>query len=389
MKYFFELGRQPDISTAEIQAVFALLHINTSSATHQSNTNLMVETKTPINCSELMQRLGGTIKISEQITPGDTIIQTIVEHVQFTNPQGKIHFSVSGKDGERIALEVKKQLKHLGRSVRYIEIKNSATIIHNNLVEKQSDFTILNDEVFVTRAIQDIEAFSKRDYGRPGSDNVSGMLPPKLARVIINLAQVNSDATILDPFCGSGTILTEALSMSFTNLTGSDISEKAVSDTRRNIDWLKSSPNFQSSNLSILNLELLLSNATELDKKLPQNSIDAIVSEPYMGKPLKGNETRQQLLAQADELKQLYINSFRSFSNVLKPNSVIVFLIPRFKLKNEWITIDCTDEIKEIGFKIWTFSSSPAKGELEGVSPLLYHRPNQFVGREIWRFKKS
>ena len=33
----------------------------------------------------------------------------------------------------------------------------------NNLIAKQGDFTLLNDEVYITRAIQPIEDFTERD----------------------------------------------------------------------------------------------------------------------------------------------------------------------------------------------------------------------------------
>lgn len=43
---------------------------------------------------------------------------------------------------------------------------------------------------------------------------------------------------ILDPFCGSGTILTEAMLINYKNLIGADISPKAINDTKKNIEWI-------------------------------------------------------------------------------------------------------------------------------------------------------
>src|SRR3989344_6013764 len=91
-----------------------------------------------------------------------------------------------------------------------------------------------------TEAVQDFEAWSKHDFGRPSRDAKSGMLPPKLARLMVNLSGVQPEGSaILDPFCGSGTILMEAALMGSKAVIGSDISKKAVADTGRNMEWMR------------------------------------------------------------------------------------------------------------------------------------------------------
>jgi tRNA G10 N-methylase Trm11 len=268
-------------------------------------------------------------------------------------------------------------------------------------VEKQSDLTIINDGVFVTRAIQDIESFSERDYGRPGADSLSGMLPPKLARMMINLALAylnipptcrgrsegglmdTSTITLLDPFCGSGTILTEALSLGLTNIIGSDISPKAIADTKKNISWLVSQYKLQVTRPQRLSVamageasyKLHESNVLNLSDKLNPASIDLIVTEPYLGKPLRGLERREELVDQARSLAELYLNAFHIFHKLLKPGGAIVMVFPKYKYKNEWIRIEILEKIKKIGFV--------------ASDPLTYHRPSQHLAREIWKFKKG
>ena len=43
---------------------------------------------------------------------------------------------------------------------------------------------------------------------------------------------------MLDPFCGVGTTLIEASLLGFDQMIGSDIDEKAVADTEKNLNWL-------------------------------------------------------------------------------------------------------------------------------------------------------
>jgi len=360
MKYLFTLGHQPHLSAAEIEAVFLRLNIKTKT-TEQKNDSLLIEVKEKLDCEELIKVLGGTIKIAEKIK-GD-----VVKHLIKARLEGKIEFSVA--DLKR-GLEIKKELKAAGRSARYLEPKNTATILHSNLVEKQSDITIIGDDAFVTRAIQDIESFTERDYGRPGADNKSGMLPPKLARIMINLGIAGYDDVVLDPFCGSGTILTEALSMGITNVIGSDISPAAISDTKKNIEWLA-----KTYDIGHMTYDLHESNVINLSDVVEPHSVDAIITEPYLGKPLRGLETREFLVDQARSLAELYLNAFHVFYRLLKPGGNIVMVFPKYQYKNEWIRIEILEKIKKIGFI--DFPS------------LIYHRPTQHLAREIWRFKKG
>lgn len=370
-KYLFVLGHQPDISTAEIQAIFSLQHTSTSAHQH-SKSYLLMETKTKIAALKLINILGGTIKISESVGLTNELTNYLVN----TTTTGKIEFSISGGD-KQLPLQLKKELKLLGRSVRYIEPKNTATILYNKLVDKKTDLTIVDNEVYATVAIQLFEEMAERDFGRPGIDDKSGMLPPKLARMMINLAQIEPEKTLLDPFCGSGTVLTEALSMGYTNIVGSDISDKAINDSKKNILWLKNSPNFQ---LPISNYQLLVSDSTKLTDQIKPESIDAIVTEPYLGQPLHGNESEFLIKKQITELTKLYLDSFKEFHKILKNDGVVVIVIPKFKFKDDWIKIKIENEIEKIGFMIVPFNEEET---------LLYHRPNQHLAREIWRFKKS
>jgi tRNA G10 N-methylase Trm11 len=383
MFYLFQLGHQPELSTAEIEAVVLSpenkrtkeqKNKNTKTLKHGGKDYLIIETEKEIDAHKLMNILGGTIKIGYGIRDmgygKDNIINETIKYLEETQPTGKINFSLNDP---KLALQIKKELKALGHNVRYIEPKNSATILYNGLIDKKTDLTIIDNQIFFTTAIQQFEEMAQRDYDRPGVDDKSGMLPPKLARMMINLAQIDANKTLLDPFCGSGTILTEALSMGYTNLIGSDISEKAIKDTKKNLEWLSSSYKLQVTSYKLFN-----SDARHLTNHLALNSIDAIATEPYLGKPLHGNETAFTIKKQANELAELYLEAFKSFYKILKPGGTVVFVIPKFKFKNEWIKIDCVEKIKKSG--LWTIDY--------GEQSLTYHRPSQHLAREIYRFKK-
>lgn len=390
--YWFVLGRESLIAAAEIDAVLSLKEYDYTTEILKTK----LASSDEFDSKKMIDRLGGTIKIAKELAHNiseEGMEKLITENLK-TVP-GKINFGISiysysndAKENlvlaENLGKKIKKGLKEEGLSVRYVENKeavlSSVTVTKNGLTGRGREFLIQKhqDDLFSiaqTEAVQPFEQFSARDFGRPGRDDLSGMLPPKLAIILINLTQASLESALLDPFCGSGTILSEALLLDYKNIIGSDISEKAVEDTKTNIEWVA-----KQFHREIPDNKIFKSEAAELSKKLPPNSVAAIATEPYLGKPLRGQETKQELLSQAKELKGLYLQAFQQFHKVLKTNGKIVFIIPRFKYANEWITIDCKNEIEKIGFKALPF--------FEGQLRLVYARPNQRVAREIWRFVK-
>jgi len=413
--YWFILGREPLLAAAELNAVLNLKNelITATKAPPRRGCGGIIKNEElkifkinkQIDALNLINQLGGTVKIGEEIE--DELSEKKLEEKiinELKTVEGKINFGISLygntnynlKDVQNFGIQIKKNLKQQGCSVRYVQnrslILSSATVKNNGLTKRGREFLIDNPSGGVyslakTLAIQPFEQFSKRDYGRPGRDDKSGMLPPKLAMMMINLAQTSKNSVILDPFCGSGTILTEAMLLGYRNLIGSDISAKAIEDTEKNIEWTAN--NYKLSDITAskarslcggVSSKLYECDVAKLTSKIKTNSIDAIVAEPYMGKPLKGNETKEQLESQADELRELYLNAFQEFKKVLKKNGVVVFIIPRFKFKNEWIEIDFLTDIKKMGFR--------PQYLLPEHKTLTYFRPGQKLGRGIWKFVK-
>lgn len=60
---------------------------------------------------------------------------------------------------------------------------------------------------------------------------------PKLARALVNLSRVDSGEVLLDPFCGTGSLLIEAREVG-ANPVGVDLDRRMVSGSRANMLWL-------------------------------------------------------------------------------------------------------------------------------------------------------
>ena len=388
-RYWFILGREPQISAAEISAVLP-------DAENFVLDGVILKCTTDIEPEAVIGRLGGTIKIgletAENISEAE-MAEAIKNELR--GVAGKINFGISlygGADrtgrlhyAKKIGLAIKKSLKDEGFSVRYVENKepelSSVVVKKNGLTARGREFLITEKNkkfsLAATRAVQPFEEFGRRDFGRPGRDDVSGMLPPKLAMIMINLAKSPAGEILLDPFCGSGTVLTEAMLLGYKKIIGTDISEKAAADAKKNVEWTKD--NFADRIAPDAEITVFRCDTKDLSGKI-NAQVSAIVTEPYLGKPLRGDETKEQILKQADELKKLYLNSFAQFAQILNRRGTVVIIMPRFKYGGGWLQMDCTDEIKKLGFA--------AENLLDGRQYLAYARPGQRVGREIWKFKK-
>ena len=112
---------------------------------------------------------------------------------------------VAPRDIQRAGLELKKVLKAQDTSLRLVPNSsielNTATSHHNKLGLSANKVELLvvqggDGSIIVAESTgaQNITALAARDQGRPKRDAFVGMLPPKLAQIIINLAAGQADA---------------------------------------------------------------------------------------------------------------------------------------------------------------------------------------------------
>lgn len=378
MKYFFVFGSHPDLSLAELTAVLGdgVQYLNLSAGV------LVVEAES-LDLASLHQRLGGTVKMGEvyKLIPNlsESAIKTGIKEIlaMATKP----FFGISLYGGkfkfQPLALSLKKEIKINDRAPRYVVSKEA---ILSSVVVEQNKLTSGGAEIVIAKCpqgfwlgrtsfVQPFKELSARDYGRPDRDDQSGMLPPKLAQMMINLAGADTNRVLLDPFCGSGTIVSEALLMGFGRIIGSDISEKAIADSKNNLAWLR-----RHYNLTTGTCQLHVMDATKLASLIPLQSLDLIVTEPYLG-PQRGARDLDKV---KQDLDKLYSDAIAQFAQVLKPGGKLVMIWPRL-LRTAKVFVDITPSIN--GFE----QSMPWPKALEMRQPqtLLYGREGQSVWRRI------
>ena len=410
--HFFILGSHPSLSLAELQAVLG----KTADLSRATENVVLFDGEVP---ADLQERLGGTIKIGKIVGEQKKLYPAGIAEVIVANAtlptEGKIYFGVSVYNGgdypftnelkkiaERIGLEAKKQFKETGRPVRFVTSRepelSSVIVIENSLVETGGEWVLIGTKQGVligkTESVQNYKAWSKRDYGRPAVDPKSGMLPPKLARIMVNLAtsyklQATS-STLLDPFCGSGTVLMEALLCGFKKVIGTDISAKAIADSEKNLAFLTNNKSYET-NGADRTYKLLVSSAEDLSKRVSE-PVDAIVTETYLGPPLKGNESPESIKTIIDELMEMYERSFKALAKMLKTDGMAVVAFPVFIKDKKPKFLPIKSMLVRSGFEVVAPLPASIPPIMRVATPnngLLYRREDQHVGREILIFKKK
>ncbi|MFA5000013.1 MAG: DNA methyltransferase [Patescibacteria group bacterium] len=388
MKYFFVLGTNTALSLAELAAVLDIKEPRLLATDF-----LAAEVEREIDTVKLIARLGGIIKIGriiKEIPVGEeknlvAEIQEIAAAKQASGPTGKFNFGFSnyGKgevNKNDLGLKAKKYFTEKKISSRFVVSRektlSSVVITQNKLISRGIEVVLIKNNnqwiIGETLAVQPFKDLSRRDFGRPARDDRSGMLPPKLAQIMINLAQITDEnAVIIDPFCGSGTILSEAALLGYKKLFGSDISPKAIDDTYKNLSWLK-----ELYKIEDCRTKLVVKNAVDIAKFIKAGSGDAIITEPFLG-PQRGMINFKPVIA---ELEELYSAALVGFKEVLKPGGRVVMIWPLFYGQRPIAP-------RYEGFKILNMvPASLRQSEFikkTGRDTIVYGRPGQKVYREV------
>ncbi|MDP3985265.1 MAG: hypothetical protein Q8P82_00740 [bacterium] len=432
-KLFFILGREPALSVAEIFAVLEreLGHAEAEriAGTAEASTQILkIDVPQTLDPKRLMEQLGGTIKIgiilnTIPIPKNDEEIEQAVSQAILQIPALKgiprIRFGISLYHAsfepivaktfrhlvERmriIGIHIKRSLEESGFRVRWVvarePVLSSVIVKTNRLLTEGAEIilSIQKDSISIghTITVQPFEELEKRDYGRPGRDTRMGMLPPKLARMMVNLAAVPFTATILDPFCGTGTVLAESLLLGYRSLIGTDLDPKAIEKTRQNFAWLKEKQ-YAPPEVFSDRIQVFQHDVRNLDRAITTR-VDAVVTEPDLGPPLRGNEPRAVLERTHNELVSLYRSALTAFSKILRPGGRVVMVFPLVRMGKTIFPSTVPRELSQLGFiplmpipKSFPLPRS-YYAEFGGQgNSLIYGRADQKVWREIVILERS
>lgn len=408
-KYLFILGRKQLISIAELIAVLP----TDSQYLHFQYDQLLVETNEIENPQAFLNKLGGTIKIikiNQEIKGNEAnAIKALADQAaeKFTGRTDKVryaYFVKTLKQRPEIFLkkalaEAKKKLKSLELSSRFINnnFQNApiALLKGEGIMKKGAEFAAIEIPgqwmIGETIAIQDIDAYSERDYERPERDARLGMLPPKLAQVMINLSGAKA-GVIYDPFCGIGTVMMEANLMGY-DAVGSDVSREALAKADSNLHWIHKKSELTQT------YRLFQADATSLSHGHLPEEIAAVVSETYLGPPKKQTPEPEKIEMTFIEIEDLLGNFLEAIGQLIKPGTPIVITLltyrnthhmgPKFYSMDRFI-----ENIDQFGFHTEELIDADIAADLkiktsESLDRLLYEREDQVACRTIVKLVKD
>jgi tRNA (guanine10-N2)-dimethyltransferase len=400
------LGRQPALGLAELENLYGADRLQ------PIGDKAVIVDVDP--CLLAFDRLGGSTKFCKLLTILDTtnwkqiekfLLQVSPQHSQ-TMPEGKmtlglsaIGFSVSPKQLEATGLSLKKVIRKTGRPTRLVPNKatelNTAQVIHNNLTGpngwelvfiKDGDKTVVAQSV----KVQDIESYTLRDRSRPKRDAKVGMLPPKLAQILINLGTGHLpqetlqnicdipegeeiprpmlEQTVLDPFCGTGVVLQEATLMGY-HAYGSDLEKRMVDYSNANLEWV--AHNFK---IAPTCCRVEVGDATNHTWQPP---IDFIAAETYLGRPFTSRPAGDVLAQTINECNLIIKKFLQNIHGQLKSGTRLCLAVPAWQTRpNTFKKLPLIDQIENLGYN---------RVVLEHVrdEDLIYYRIDQVVARQL------
>ncbi len=400
------LGRQPALGMAEAESLFGADKLT------PLGTQAVVVDLPPADLP--FGRMGGSTRVAKLLTylPYTDwqkievyLAQELPKHTCCL-PEGKVRLGLSAyglqvnvRRLNATGLSLKKVVKNPptgtdGRSVRVVPNNaielNTAQVIHNQLTGPTGmELLLIRDgdrtALAQTVSVQDIAAYAARDQARPARDAKVGMLPPKLAQIIINLAgkhvlpqhaladpahPVNKTlqaSSVLDPFCGTGVLLQEALLMGY-QAHGTDLEPRMIDYSQKNLDWLSSIYNLKPNTYT-----LSVGDATSYQWDVP---VDIIACETYLGRPFASEPKPEVLREVMQDVDTIHRKFLQNVAHQTKPGFRMCIAVPAWKTKSGFKHLPMLDNLENLSYTRISFVHLDTRD-------LIYHRENQVVAREL------
>jgi tRNA G10 N-methylase Trm11 len=386
MSYIAILGRQPALGIAELERLFGGQNVTIASS--QS-------AKFEADNFDI-QKCGGILKaglIIDELSQNDwrNISQKIVNLYasKLSGVEHKVTLgisvydaTVSSREVQKLGVLIKQKLRKTGGSIRLVPNNetalSTATSHHNKLGLSPNKIELIivraNNNSYVlaeSTGSQNITAYANRDQNRPKRDAFVGMLPPKLAQIMINLAcgqiKTNSPLTILDPFCGTGVVLQEALLMGYDSY-GTDLSAKMIEYSHKNLEWL--------SDKQRTNFNYRLAEADAMTAQW-QQPIDVVVGETYLGQPFSAPPSNVKLQEVVGNCNHIIATFLKNLAKQIDTGTPVCIAVPAWRdIHGNFTQLPLISTIAQYGYRPHEFTNI-------SQNDLLYFRESQIVARKL------
>lgn len=360
----FILGRDYELSILELIAYLQKNNINYS-IEEISKIVAILSIDEKFQPRTAIKHLGGTIKIGKTLENLDEIYEGAENKIKYAiSVYGNIDTKLLN---EKIKKSFKKQrLKAFYKKPKREKALMPSEVIKQKLVEEGVEFLAYKNYLAKTVAVFNPFEHEKRDEEMPCKDYLK-TISIRLAKILINLSQAKN--LLLDPFCGHGVILQEAM-LQGIDVVGIDMDEKSVEAAKKNLEFIEKKYETKTEYKVMQGDSRFLSSLVK--------EADSIATEPYLGPYLKKLPSREEAQKTMKELEKLYQQVLKEAKKVLKGK--IAIIIPRFQTKQgKIVTMDFNKIIKE-EYETW----QPIK---QIRIPILYSYGKLI--REIWVIERK
>ena len=289
MKLLFELsGENPTLPFAELGCIGRILDRRKQVA--------VVESGTP----EDVQRLAMTHRVLEYLGECEPDIRAFRQLLQDLALGTNLSFSgrikkIHGSCAERDSCSQKEFERMIGTMIAGpVSLKNPEVEFRAILSEDRCYFgrVVYSFE----RGMYDERNPGKRTFFHPG------VMMPRMARTLVNIAGVRTGDRFFDPFCGTGGILIEAGLLGADTL-GGDFDLQMIAGSRKNTEGS----------------DLILGDASHIP--VSDHAIDAVVTDFPYGQSV--------CIRKEDSMDRLYADSLLEIRRVLKERGKAVVVTHR------------------------------------------------------------
>ncbi|RME55111.1 hypothetical protein D6777_01640 [Candidatus Woesearchaeota archaeon] len=361
VQYIFIFGRDPDLSYLELKTFLKSKEYNFE-IKDVNEFGAVVNFESNINAKNIVKSLGGIVKIAEVLN---------LDQVElYEGKKNRIYYGVSSyfADDEDVKEYLKKRLKkEKFKAMLKSSKKNEPFLTPSeslNIVNQGFEVVLFGDKVGIVRAVYNPNEYKERDNLRPRQRPLH-TISIRLAKILINLAGLKKGETLLDPFCGIGVLLQEAMLLNL-NVVGIDKDQKCVNDALINLKWLAKKYKLNTK------YKVVKGDSTNITKYVKK--VDGVATEPYIGPFLKKLPTEQKAKEILNQLKPMYEQLLKGLAKVVKGK--IVIIVPRFRLyNNKRVKMNFMRIVKQNGFK--------------ASKPIVYVAVKSKIEREIWVLERE
>ena len=309
--------------------------------------------------------------------------------------------NLSGKIQRFIGSTIKREFAKSDKKVTFMGFSRNRKkaqlshieVLKKRLIENNAEIMFCIDKdsavLSTTTAVHDPFEFQKRDIEKPKQRKIFAM-PPRLARIMVNLSSCAEGKILLDPFCGVGAILQEAL-LAKAIVVGTDINSWCVEAAYENLEWMKREYGIEKADVRVIQAD-----ARRLVEKIGSEEIDCIVTEPDLGPALRHVPTQQYAIKIIERLEPLYSSFMKEAYKIAKNEGRLVIVTPYIKTRSKKIV---TMPIREIGARVGfeivePFQTENFRGRQTSIETLAKRaslidvKETHKIGREISIFKK-